>query len=140
MFKTILVPVDLGEVDAARPAIDKASALAGEDGDIRLIYVRSIVPVTYMEFMPPTFDEEQQGEAERKLGEIAAGVNLPAERVSAVVRLGSIYNEVLDEAEKTGADLVVIGSHRPTMATYLLGSNASTIVRHAKCSVLVVRT
>ena len=56
-----------------------------------------------------------------------------------MVRLGSVYNEVLDEAEKTGADLVVIGSHRPTMATYLLGSNASTIVRHAKCSVLVVR-
>ncbi|MCC2654076.1 MAG: universal stress protein UspA, partial [Microvirga sp.] len=47
--------------------------------------------------------------------------------------------EVLDEAEQTGADLVVVGSHRPTMATYLLGSNASTIVRHAKCSVLVVR-
>ena len=42
-------------------------------------------------------------------------------------------------AEQTGADLVVVGSHRPTMATYLLGSNASTIVRHAKCSVLVVR-
>jgi nucleotide-binding universal stress UspA family protein len=34
---------------------------------------------------------------------------------------------------------VVIGSHRPTMATFLLGSNASTIVRHARCSVLVVR-
>ena len=67
-------------------------------------------------------------------------MKLPAERVSAVVRFGSVYNEVLDEAEKTGADLVVVGSHRPTMATYLLGSNASTIVRHAKCSVLVVRT
>jgi nucleotide-binding universal stress UspA family protein len=26
------------------------------------------------------------------------------------------------------------------MATYLIGSNAKTIVRHAKCSVLVVRS
>jgi nucleotide-binding universal stress UspA family protein len=141
MFKTILVPVDLGEVEAARPAIDKAVELAaGADGSLRLVYVRSIVPVTYMEFMPPAFDEEQQGGAEKRLAEVAATVKLPAERVSAVVRLGSVYNEVLDEAEKTGADLIVIGSHRPTMATYLLGSNASTIVRHAKCSVLVVRT
>jgi nucleotide-binding universal stress UspA family protein len=140
MFKTILVPVDLGEVEAAQPAIDKAVELAnGGEGTLRLIYVRSIVPVTYMEFMPPAFDEEQQGEAEKRLAELAASVDLPAERVSAVVRLGSVYNEVLDEAEKTGADLIVIGSHRPTMATYLLGSNASTIVRHAKCSVLVVR-
>ena len=141
MFKTILVPVDLGEIEAARPAIDKAVELADSaGGTLRLIYVRAIVPVTYMEFMPPTFDVEQQGEAEKKLAELAARVKLPAERVSAVVRLGSVYNEVLDEAEKTGADLVVVGSHRPTMATFLLGSNASTIVRHARGSVLVIRT
>ena len=140
MFKTILVPVDLGEVEAARPAIDKAVELAGiSGGALRLIYVRAIVPVTYMEFMPPAFDEEQQGEAEAKLAEVAAGIGLPAERISAVVRLGSVYAEILEEAEQTGADLIVVGSHRPTMATYLLGSNASTIVRHARCSVLVVR-
>jgi nucleotide-binding universal stress UspA family protein len=93
-----------------------------------------------MEFVPPQFEEGQQEEAEARLAEIAAGVPLPSERVSAVVRMGSVYNEVLEEADKTGADLIVVGSHRPTMATYLLGSNASTIVRHAKCSVLVVRT
>jgi nucleotide-binding universal stress UspA family protein len=140
MFKTILVPVDLAEVAAAKPAITKAVELAQvSDGTVRLIYVRSIVPVTYMEFVPPTFDEEQQSDAEQKLADVAATVKLPAERVSAVVRLGSTYGEVLSEAEKTGADLIVIGSHRPSMATYLLGSNASTIVRHAKCSVLVVR-
>lgn len=140
MFKTILVPVDLAEIAAAKPAIAKAVEVAQvSDGTIRLIYVRSIVPVTYMEFVPPTFDEEQQSDAEQKLADVAATVKLPAERVSAVVRLGSTYGEVLSEAEKTGADLIVVGSHRPSMATYLLGSNASTIVRHAKCSVLVVR-
>ena len=141
MFKTILVPVDLGEVEAAAPAIDKAVEIAkgNPESSIRLIYVRPIVPVTYMEFMPPAFDEEQQGEADARLAEVAAGIGLPTDRVSAVVRLGSVYAEVLDEAEKTGADLIVVGSHRPTMATYLLGSNASAIVRHAKCSVLVVR-
>ena len=140
MYKTILVPVDLGERATAQPALDRAVALAtASGGTIRLITVRSIVPVTYMEFVPPSFDEGQQLEAEAALAEVAAGVPLPPERVSAVVRLGSIYNEVLEEAEKTGADLIVVGSHRPTMATYLLGSNAATIVRHARCSVLVVR-
>lgn len=140
MFKTILVPIDLAEVEAAQTAVEKAVELAkGAGGSVRLIYVRPIVPVTYMEFMPPAFDEMQQDEAEKKLAAIAAKVDLPTERVSAIVRLGSVYNEILDEAERIGADLVVIGSHRPSMATYLLGSNASTIVRHAKCSVLVVR-
>ena len=140
MFKSIVVPVDLAEVDVAKPAIDKAVEFAKTwDGKVRLIYVRSILPITYMEFVPPDFDIQQQSLFEGKLAEVAAGVELPSGRVSTVVRLGSIYNEVLDEVTKTGADIVIIGSHRPAMASYLLGSNASTIVRHATCSVLVVR-
>jgi nucleotide-binding universal stress UspA family protein len=140
MFKTILVPIDLAEPETAEPALVQAVELAqGSGGTVRLVSVRSLVPVTYMEFVPATFDTEQQEELEAKLAEIAARLDLPAERVSTKVRLGSVYNEVLDEADATGADLVVVGSHRPTMATYLLGSNAATIVRHAKCSVLVVR-
>lgn len=141
MYKTILVPVDLADPETAQPALDRAAAMAeSSGGTLRLVHVRSLLPVTYMEFVPPQFDEGQQEDAEERLAEIAARVPLPAERVSAAVRLGSVYNEVLEEADKTGADLIVVGSHRPTMATYLLGSNASTIVRHARCSVLVVRT
>ena len=64
---------------------------------------------------------------------------LPQERVSKVVTMGSVYHDVLAEADRLKADLIVVGSHRPSMATYLLGSNAATIVRHARCSVLVVR-
>jgi nucleotide-binding universal stress UspA family protein len=140
MFKTILVPVDLAEPETSAPALERAVGLAeASGGTVRLVYVRSIVPVTYMEFVPPTFDSEQQADTERNLASIAEGVALPRDRVSSVVRLGSVYAEVLDEAERIGADLVVVGSHRPTMATYLLGSNAAAIVRHARSSVLVVR-
>jgi nucleotide-binding universal stress UspA family protein len=140
MFKAILVPVDLAEPETSAPALERAVGLAeASGGTVRLIYVRSILPVTYMEFVPPAFDSEQQADTERGLAAIAAGVALPKERVSSVVRMGSVYAEVLDEAERIGADLVVVGSHRPSMATYLLGSNAATIVRHARCSVLVVR-
>ena len=140
MYKTLLVPIDIAEVDTARPALERAVALAqASNGTVRLIHVRSLMPVAYMEFVPATFDIDQQRNAETRLAEIAASVPLPAERVSATVRFGSVYNEILEEAETTGADLIVVGSHRPTMATYLLGSNAATIVRHAACSVLVVR-
>lgn len=139
-FKTILVPVDLADPETSRPAVDQAVALAeAGGGSVRLIYTRTIMPVTYMEFIPAGFDEDRQREAERGLAEIADGIALPKARVSSVVRLGSVYHEVLDEAERAAADLIVIGSHRPSMSTYLLGSNATTIVRHAKVSVLVVR-
>ncbi|APF37983.1 universal stress protein [Chelatococcus daeguensis] len=140
MFKSILVPVDLAEVEVSRAAIDKAVAFANASGgQVRLIYVRSILPVTFMEFVPPDFDAEQQSDSEAKLKEIADTVPLPKERVSTAVHMGAVYNEVLEEAAKMKADLIIVGSHRPAMATYLLGSNASTIVRHAPCSVLVVR-
>jgi nucleotide-binding universal stress UspA family protein len=140
MYKSILVPVDLAEAELAGPAIAAAESFANQsEGSIRLVYVRSLVPITYMEFVPADFDAGQQSESEAKLAEIAAKVNLPAERVSAKVLVGSVHGEVLAEADASGADLIVIGSHEPGMLAYVIGSNASTIVRRAKCSVLVVR-
>lgn len=140
MFKSILVPVDLAEMDVVRPALDKALALAGMTGaSLHLVYVRSILPVTFMEYVPPSFDEEQQAECEKKMAEVLAGLPGDKSKVTSAVRMGAVYNEVLAEAEKQSCDLIVVGSHHPSMSTYLLGSNAATIVRHAPCSVLVVR-
>ena len=56
-----------------------------------------------------------------------------------VIGHGTIYEEVLAWATKLGIDLIVVGAHRPSAADYLLGPNSARIVRHAKCSVLVVR-
>lgn len=141
MYKKILVPVDLSESDMTKLALDAALALAGtgSEASLRLINVQPLVPVAFVDYIPPTFDEDMREAAERDLATLAGKVALSQERVSSTVRFGAVYPEVLAEAEDWGADLIVVGSHRPTMATYLLGSNAKTIVRHAKCSVLVVR-
>jgi nucleotide-binding universal stress UspA family protein len=95
--------------------------------------------VTWREFMPPTFDTKQREECKEKLEALTARIDLPQERVSSVVCLGAVHAETIKEAERIGADLIVVGSHQPSNATYLLGSSATTIVRHARCSVLVVR-
>lgn len=140
MFKSILVAIDLADMDVARPALETAVELAeASRGKIRVISVRSLMPVTYMEYVPADFDMTAKADAEREMGGVVAQIGLPADRVDAVVRLGSIYGEILEEAASWGADLIVVGSHRPSMATYLIGSNAKTIVRHAPCSVLVIR-
>lgn len=140
MYKSIMVPVDLAEADLAQPAIAAAVSFAKLSGGVvRLVYVRSLIPVTYMEFVPADFDTEQQQDAEVRLAEIAAKVDLPADQVSAKVLMGSVHGEVLAEADAAGTDLIVIGSHEPGMLAYVIGSNASAIVRRAKCSVLVVR-
>jgi nucleotide-binding universal stress UspA family protein len=62
-----------------------------------------------------------------------------ADRVTTAVRFGGTYQEILAHAEKIGAELIVIGSHKPNVADYLLGSTAARVVRHARCSVYVVR-
>lgn len=140
MYKSILVPVDIAEPEMAEPAIAAATSFArASGGAVRLVYVRSLVPVTYMEFVPAGFDAEQQENAEAKLAAIAAKIDLPEAQVSAKVLIGSVHGEVLAEADASGADLVVIGSHEPGILAYVIGSNASSIVRRAKCSVLVVR-
>jgi universal stress protein F len=98
-----------------------------------------IMPVMMLDTVPVSYEAEVAEKAEASILEIAARVDLPAARVGTAVRIGGIYHEVLEVATSVRADLVVVGSHRPAMATYFLGSNATAIVRHAMCSVLVVR-
>jgi nucleotide-binding universal stress UspA family protein len=106
---------------------------------LRLLTVLPMLPASFMDYVPGDFGAIQQQTAAAELEKLVAAVHLPRERVSTKIRIGAVYPEILSEAAEFGADLIVIGSHRPAMATYLLGSNATTVVRHAKCSVLVVR-
>lgn len=58
----------------------------------------------------------------------------------AVLAPGSPRPVILDEAERWGADLIVLGSHGyGALKRFLLGSVSQAIVSHAKCSVEVVR-
>ena len=140
MFRNILVPIDLAELPIAKLAIEQAAELATQSGGaLRLLNVQTLLPATFMDYVPAEFDAEIRTHAEHSLSHIADKVPLPRARVSTEVRMGGIYPEILAEADAWGADLIVIGSHRPAMSTYLLGSNAKTVVRHAKCSVLVMR-
>lgn len=140
MFKKILIPIDLTETAVSKPALDASVELALQSrGALRLVTVETLLPASFMEYVPPEFDRTQEERALRALEQLSASLPVPKENVSQTVRFGGIYVEILAEAEEWGADLIVIGSHRPSMATYLIGSNAKTIVRHAKCSVLVIR-
>jgi nucleotide-binding universal stress UspA family protein len=141
MFSKILVAVELAESTPTPKGLAEAVELATASGGLlRLVNIQPLLPATFMEYVPADFDAEQEKRAKAALSDIAAAVQLPKERVSGEVRVGGIYHEILAEAAEWGADLIVVGSHRPVVSDYLLGSNAKTIVRHAVCSVLVVRS
>ena len=140
MFKNILVPVDLADANYAKPAIANALELAKvSDGKIKLLNVLPMTPVMLAEYVPADFDTQQRQSAEEALSIVAHESGIEPGRISAVIRQGGIYHEILEEAAAIKADLIVMTSHRPAMRTYFLGSNAGHVVRYAKCSVLVVR-
>jgi len=141
LFRTVLVPVDLSHPEAAELAMELATGLAhASGGTVHLIHVLPTLPLSAMGAdLPLALADEVQREAEQDLALLAATIDLPDESVSISVHAGSVCDEVLSKAERIGADLILVGSHRPSMASYLLGSNAAPLVRHSKCSVLVVR-
>ena len=110
-------------------------------GALRLVNIQPLLPATFMEYVPADFDAEQEKRATRRArGDRRGGRRCRRSGCRAPCAIGGIYHEILGEAAEWGADLIVVGSHRPVVTDYLLGSNAKTIVRHALCSVLVVRT
>lgn len=140
MFKKILVPIDPSEVEFGAKALETGVGLAKQSGgDLRLVAVVPIVGGYVTEFLPPDYQGQVEKQTTERLQDLAKDAGMPAGKATTAIRLGSVYHEVVDEAEAWGADLIVTASHRPTMATYLIGSNAAKIVRHAPCSVMVVR-
>ena len=119
MYNKILVPVDLADTDLAKPAISTAVEMArSSGGSVRLVNVLAMTPVMLAEYVPPDFDVQQRKSAEEALSIIAQECGLDAAHVSATVRQGGIYHEVLEEATSYHADLIVMTSHRPAMKTH----------------------
>jgi nucleotide-binding universal stress UspA family protein len=143
VYKNILVPIDLPDAELDKPAIAAALMMTAQsNGTIRLVNVLPLTPVMLAEYVPPDFEVQQRKAAEDALGVMVKDIGLGPERVSATVRQGGIYQEILEEASSIGSDLIVMTSHRAqrhAVRTYFLGSNAGHVVRYAKCSVLVVR-
>ncbi len=64
-----------------------------------------------------------------------AEVNIQTEAIS-----GKTNETIIEEAERWGADLIIVGSQgRGFWGRMLLGSVSNAVVRHSPCSVLVVR-
>jgi nucleotide-binding universal stress UspA family protein len=139
MYRRILVPIDLADVELAKPAIASALMMAKEsDGAIRLVNVLPTTPAMLAEYVPPDFEAQQRASAEDAIAIVAKETGLGPDKISAVVLQGNVDREILDEAKRTHADLIVMSSHRTGVRTYFLGSNAGHVVRYAACSVLVV--
>ncbi len=101
-----------------------------------------ITPTLYGEAMAfhTELEEQTREEAGRTSGEVASRLRLAGFKAESHVVSGNPGWELVAAAEKLGADLVVVGSRGLTgVRRLVLGSVARRVVRHAHCSVLVVR-
>ena len=136
MYKTILVPIDMAHVVEGKSTIDVAIENAAEDTKIILLNVVEEVPNWAAIQLPADIIDKS---LEVSVNELKAIAKASGRKMEVEVRTGHSYNTILDVAEDKGVDLIIIASHRPGLQDYFLGSTAAKVVRHATCSVLVVR-
>jgi nucleotide-binding universal stress UspA family protein len=98
------------------------------------------VPPTYFEDVMKDVREAARVPVERAVTKLRAGEDKTLKVTSEIIE-GSPKREILDEAERWGADLIVVGSHGyGALNRFLLGSVSQAVALHAKCSVEIVRS
>jgi nucleotide-binding universal stress UspA family protein len=134
MYKTILVPIDLAHPEHGKEMIALAQAVATDEARIVLLNVMEAVPSYVVAQLPAGLHAEQAKKAKAALADLARESGAEVD-----VQSGHAPSAILEGAQRIGADLIVIASHRPGLQDYFLGSTASRVVRHAPCAVLVHR-
>ena len=141
MFNNVLLPIDLDQESSWEKALPTALEFCRASGGN--LHVLTVVPDFGMsivgQYFPKGFEKEMADKILEKLHEFV-NANVPADiAVQHIVGEGAVYEVVLSIADKIKADVIVLASHRPELKDYLLGPNAARVVRHADCSVMVVR-
>jgi len=144
MFKCILVPTDGSDITAK--AVTTAIGLARSVGaQLQTIGVKEPFPYSAISEMQPTppqefFDAQERIAAARVKAVVdlcqQAGVPCQSQTVQAL----HPWEAIIEHAQRTGCDLIVMASHgRRGVSALLLGSETQKVLTHSKVPVLVVR-
>jgi universal stress protein F len=141
MHKNILFPVDLEHTVEAEKAL-KIAIEEAQRSKAKLT-VMTVAPGFGMPIVASYFDK---GAVKSALKEIARQLkryvddNIPDDiETNAIVNEGNPAELILKQAQKDKIDLIVIASHNSQIENLLLGSCAAKVVRHAHCTVTVVK-
>lgn len=142
-FSTILLPLDIENSQPTAQALALAIELASRHR--ALLRVMTVVPGFGSPSVSGYFPRVDMALVFANCYERLEALVEPSlagndVQVKLRVREGTAHREILKEAERVKADLIVIPSHSHTTAErFFLGSVAARVVERAKTSVLVVR-
>ena len=133
MYNKILIASALDQ-GFSEKALDTAKLLISGNGKIIAAHVMEPVNNVVQSFVT----EEAKSKAYDKVKSMMAE-RCNDEAIESEVLYGQAGREISKYAEKIGADCIIIGSHKPGLEDFFLGSTSSRVVRYAKCSVHVLR-
>jgi nucleotide-binding universal stress UspA family protein len=146
MFSAIVVGTDGSET--AGKAVLQATELARQVG-ATVSLVSAYEPVSGKRLRDEAREVPKDMEwmvnpredVEATLKEAAEAVGRAGVKADTFAREGDAADAILDVAEETHADLIVVGNKGMTgTKRFLLGSVPNKVSHHAPCSVLIIRT
>ena len=133
MYDHILIPVVPDHAAEFGGALTVAKRMRSDGGKISALAVLEEMPGYVDAYIPPDTREANiksaHADLEKHMGDAA----------DCVIREGNPSRSILNWAEKNGVDCIIVPSHKPGFSDYFLGSTAARVVRHASCSVIVLR-
>jgi len=141
-MKTILVPVDFSTV--SRYVLAEAARLARLT-KARLVLLHVVQPPAVVTDLAPLVGEALQMTDElehigrRHLHRLQKSPTLRGLKVDSVCEQGFPVAQVLAQAKRLKADVIVLGSHgHGAVYNLVVGSTTNGVLKHAPCPVLVV--
>ena len=135
MTSHILIPVALDHEPIVPAKIALARQLLGPGGRITLLTVLENIPGFVSEFVTVDSENHLTSRIRDKLCEVAGG----AAAISVAVATGKPGVEIVTFAASNAVDLIIVGSHKPGVSDYFLGSTAARVARRAPCAVYIQR-
>ena len=136
MYEKILVALSL-EHGISDKALTAARALVSEGGTIFAAHIHEPPNKQIMYYMEQGVAEKSFQRAKERLAERLTGET----GISPVILESQSAGRAITEYANThGVDCIVLASHKPGMKEFFLGSTAALVVRHAHCTVHVLRT
>ncbi len=137
MFRRILAPVDLAHLDG----LDRALTVTAEEAQHygapdTFVSETSAAPAT-VAHNPDEFRAKLEAFAKDQSD--SRGIDATALALVSHDPTTDVDDALLGAVQSTGADLVIMASHKPGIAEYFWPSNGGKMAAHAGVSVFVVR-
>jgi len=134
MYNKILISMSLDH-GYGDQAIQLAKVLSAEGGEIFAVHVYETLQGSASSYISKGDVEKALAHAKDRIVERVQNVS----GIEPILLTGHSGRALTDYATKVGADCILVGAHKPGLRDFFLGSTAARIVRHAPCSVHVLR-